>query len=176
MINISKYSHDLLGKIKNANISIDMTCGNGYDTLYLASISKSVFAFDIQDLAIENTKKLLKDKNVNNVKVIKESHDLYDIYINDPIDLAIYNLGYLPKGNKEIKTESNVVVNSLKKLIKQLNINGMIVIVIYLHTRDESIKIEELVSHLDSCYDVIKHQVLNKENCPYIIEINRVKE
>ncbi len=176
MINISQYSHDILSKFRNANISIDMTCGNGYDTLFLSQISKSVFAFDIQDSAIEHTKKLLEENHVSNAKVIKESHDLFDIYINDLIDLAIYNLGYLPKGNKDIKTQSDIVVKSLKKLVEQLNVNGLIVIVIYLHDLDESIAIQDFVRTLDSRFDVLKHKVLNKENCPYIIEINKVKE
>lgn len=176
MINISSYSHQLLNEVKNPNVSLDMTCGNGLDTLFLSRISNKVYAFDIQNLAIENTKKLLIENDVKNVTVIKESHDLYEIYVRDKIDLAIYNLGYLPKSDKRIKTESSIVLNSLKKLINQLNVHGKIVIVIYLHDLKESNTIESFTSNLDSKFDVLKHKILNKVNCPYIIEIIKTKE
>jgi len=38
---------------------IDMTIGNGYDTLFLCNNAKFVFGFDIQKEAINNTNKLL---------------------------------------------------------------------------------------------------------------------
>lgn len=175
MINISEFSHKLLLEVNNPIIACDMTCGNGHDTLFLASIAKEVYAFDIQDLAINNTSKLIESNKLSNVRVIKESHDLYDIFISKPIDLAIYNLGYLPNSDKSIKTTPRIVLNSLKKLINQLNINGVIVIVIYLHDDLESKAISDFASQLDSNYDVMKYEVINKFNCPYIIKIRRDK-
>ena len=51
---------NMVKKICNENITkndyvVDMTIGNGNDTLFLANISKKVFGFDIQDIAIKNT-------------------------------------------------------------------------------------------------------------------------
>lgn len=43
-----------------APVSIDATCGNGFDTLFLAQNAKQngkVFAFDIQKSAVLQTKK-----------------------------------------------------------------------------------------------------------------------
>jgi len=174
LINIAELSHNILNEFKNPNIAIDMTCGNGLDTLFLSSIAKSVFAFDIQDEAINNTKKLLDLNRIKNARVIKESHDLYDIYVSDKIDLVIYNLGYLPSGNKLIKTESRIVINSLKKILYQLNDFGIIVIVIYLHNLDESNQIQELTKKLGKEFDVMKYEVLNKNNSPYIIKIQKI--
>lgn len=55
---------NMVKKICNENINkndivVDMTIGNGHDTLFLAGISKKVFGFDIQSIAVENTIKLL---------------------------------------------------------------------------------------------------------------------
>lgn len=173
MINITKLSHELLAEVKESNIAIDMTCGNGLDTLFLAKQASSVLAFDIQDLAILNTNKLLKDNQINNVKIIKDSHDLFDKYINQKVDQVIYNLGYLPNGDKEIKTKAKTVVASLEKVIDYLNVSGIIVIVIYLHELEESKSIESYVSKLGTKYDVMKYEVLNKTNSPYIIKIQK---
>lgn len=52
-----------------------MTVGNGNDTLFLANISKKVFGFDIQGVAIENTKKLLRENNVYNYELFNISHE-----------------------------------------------------------------------------------------------------
>ena len=173
MINIVELSHKLLEEFDNPNVAIDMTCGNGYDSLFLAKKAKNVYAFDIQDEAINNTLKLLEENQIHNVTVIKESHDLFDIFVSEKFDLAIYNLGYLPSGNRDIKTDARIVINSLEKALEMMNINAIIVIVIYLHDNDESDKITNLVSKLDKNYDVTRYQVLNKQKSPYIIKISK---
>lgn len=176
MINIVNLSHRILSECHNPRIAVDMTCGNGYDTLFLAQISEQVYAFDIQDEAITKTLKLLKDNDISNVQVLKESHDLFDIFISQNIDLAIYNLGYLPSGKKDIKTEAVIVLNSLKKALEVLNPEGIIVIVVYLHDFEESRLITDFTSKLGSDFDVIKHEVMNRNSSPYIIEIRRIKK
>ncbi len=174
MINVVNLSHQILSSVKNPSIAIDMTCGNGYDSLFLAKIAKFVYAFDIQDEAITNTKKLLNENDIENVKVIKESHDLFDIFISENIDMAIYNLGYLPSGRKDIKTNALIVLNSLRKVLEKLNPQGIVVIVVYLHDIEESVKISEFVSSLGHEYDVVKHEVMNKSLSPYLIEIRKL--
>ena len=58
MDKIIPFAHKLLQEVvDNNSVTVDMTCGNGFDTLFLAEISKKVYAFDIQDAAIENTLK-----------------------------------------------------------------------------------------------------------------------
>jgi len=175
LVKITELSHELLAKTKNARIAIDMTCGNGQDTIFLAEISKEVYAFDIQEIAINNTKRLLKENKIDNVIVKKESHELFDIYVNTPFDIAIYNLGFLPGGDKKIKTEALTVIKSLEKAVSLLANDGRIIIVIYLHDKLESESIEGFVSNLNSEFDVMKYKILNKKKSPYIIEIHRVK-
>ncbi|MEJ7220935.1 class I SAM-dependent methyltransferase, partial [Staphylococcus gallinarum] len=84
------------------------TCGNGNDTLFLAQNVPNgfVYGFDIQQLAITNTEQ--KVATFSNVKLIKDSHNNVKQYIKaehiGKIDAAIFNLGYLPKGDKSIVT------------------------------------------------------------------------
>ncbi len=173
MISIVELSHKILDEFKEPNIAIDMTCGNGHDTLFLAKKAKKVYAFDIQNEAISNTLKLLEENKINNVSVLKESHDLFDIFVSEKFDLAIYNLGYLPSGNHDIKTNARIVINSLEKAIEMMNSKGIIVIVIYLHDLYESNAITDFVSNLHENFDVMKYQILNKEQSPYIIKISK---
>ncbi len=49
--------HLMRAYISKDDIVVDMTMGNGHDTLFLAQISQFVYAFDIQKQALETTQK-----------------------------------------------------------------------------------------------------------------------
>ncbi|MBN2540997.1 MAG: class I SAM-dependent methyltransferase [Bacilli bacterium] len=176
MINIVELSHKILSQCEHSNTAIDMTAGKGNDTLFLASIANTVIAFAIQEAAILATKQALEKNHISNVTVIQESHDLFDIYVNREFDLAIYNLGYLPGSDKEIKTDAKTVLRSLEKALSLLSVGGIIVIVIYLHDHIEDLLITDYVSQLGPEFDVLKLQVLNKKDSPYLISITRTKK
>ncbi|MDT8336842.1 MAG: class I SAM-dependent methyltransferase [Candidatus Izemoplasmatales bacterium] len=173
MIKITELSHKIISEKSNIKLAVDMTVGRGNDTLFLAKNAETVIGFDIQPESIVLTNNLLHSQNISNVKLINDSHENILEYIKDPVDVAIYNLGYLPKGNKEIKTEKNSTIKSLKSLLSILSIHGLVVIVIYPHNQDEINAILDLVSELKDYFDVMKYQVLNKENCPFIISIEK---
>jgi len=93
-------------------------------------------------IAIENTSKILDNNEIWNITVKNESHYLFDIYVNELFNIAIYNLGYLPCEDKSIEIEAYKLIASLKKAISLFTYDGRIVIVIYLHDRLESLSIE----------------------------------
>ena len=94
-----------------SSIVIDATCGNGNDTLYLAEkvTNGFVYGFDIQKEAIDNTQ--LKVSDFNNVSLIQDSHENVKQHVLERhlnlIDCAIFNLGYLPKGDKSIVSKAD---------------------------------------------------------------------
>ena len=115
-------------KVKIGDTALDLTMGNGNDTLYLAkkvSNQGKVYSFDIQNIALENTKKLLKENNVDNVFLIKDDHKNVLNYVKENVDFAVYNLGYLPGHDKHIVTKSESTVESLKNVITLLNIKEL---------------------------------------------------
>ncbi|MCF7923891.1 MAG: class I SAM-dependent methyltransferase [Candidatus Izimaplasma sp.] len=156
------------GKIDNA---VDMTCGNGKDTLFLASISKKVYAFDIQETAIKNTQTLTK--NYDNVEFIFDNHINIDKYITDKLDVVVYNLGYLPNGNKSITTSASSTLDSLKKVLKILNDKALVILEVYHHNPEEKNKLIDFTSNIDSELDVFKIDMLNKVNSPFLIIISK---
>ncbi len=174
MINIVNESHKLLKEFSNPEVAVDMTCGRGRDTMFLAGLAKKVYAFDIQDEAIISTNNALETANIQNVTVIKDNHRHIKSHVRTRIDLAIYNLGYLPEGDKAIQTHANDVIHSLEYLLEIINPQGIIVIVLYPNDFTENQEIEAYCEALDSDYDVSRFSVLNKKDCPYIIKIRRV--
>ena len=50
-------AHDFLAEVvTKEDIVVDATMGNGHDTLFLAKLAKKVYAFDIQEQALERPK------------------------------------------------------------------------------------------------------------------------
>lgn len=96
--------------LKDKKILVDMTCGNGHDSLRIlqnAPNYEKLYLYDIQKKAIENTKSLLESYAYKNCIYLNKSHDdLSDIEEN--IDFAIYNLGYLPGADKKLDRKSVV--------------------------------------------------------------------
>lgn len=102
-------------RIKPTDRVLDMTCGNGYDTFFLANLAKEVYAIDIQEKAIRNTK--IRCQDFDNVKYFNMDHSTIDF--NETIDGALYNLGYLPSANKSIITQTESTLKSLDKLLEK---------------------------------------------------------
>ncbi len=130
------YSHKLWKKhLKNNCQVIDATCGNGKDTLFLLKQTKGkVYCFDIQKIAIEKTKLLLKktfkNEDFNRTKFFNLSHEHLNI-IEEQVSLIVYNLGYLPGGDKTITTTCKSTIKSLSQAMRLLNNKGAISIMCY---------------------------------------------
>lgn len=162
-------------KLMLDDYAVDATVGNGHDTLHLATISKFVFGFDIQEQAIQNTTNLLKNNNITNYKLFKISHDKMDNVLKDykkKIKLVLFNLGYLPCGDKRIMTNHKTTLKALQKSMNLLTDDGLILIVFYPHPEG---KIE--ASHIFQYLFInnIKYQVYKNttnKDAPYLVVIS----
>ena len=71
--------------VKEGQIVLDCTVGNGNDTLFLAKLvgkTGKVYGFDIQSTAIKITKNKLLEKNLDKrVTLINDGHENIDKYI-----------------------------------------------------------------------------------------------
>lgn len=171
-----EFSHWVIDNcICNYDILIDATCGNGYDSMYLAykiNDGGKLYLFDIQKEAINNTKrKLTKIENREfNTIYINDGHQYLDKYIKEPIDCIIYNLGYLPGLNKRIKTKKESTILSLKKSLKLLNNKGLIILVIYSGHQNGELErnaVIDLASNLNyKKYNVLHYHFINQKNKP----------
>lgn len=127
--NINDVVHQWLLEICDKNtIAIDATAGNGHDTVFLAGICRQVIAFDISKQAIENTSKACQ--HLDNVILMHQSHDQM-INVVRKADIAVFNLGYLPKGDKSVITLPETTVKALNQ-VKLIAPEGYVCITCYL--------------------------------------------
>ena len=172
---LNKVNQIMENNLKPNDKVIDMTIGNGNDTLFLSKLVNKgfVYGFDIQKKAINNTDKLLKDNNINNYKLINDSHENVDKYIKDKVSLVLFNLGYLPSGDKSITTKSKSTIMAIDKSLKLLNSKGIILIVIYKHK--EGLKEEQDIKEYLKSNSIKYTEYHNTDDikAPYLIEIKR---
>ncbi|EDS72719.1 methyltransferase domain-containing protein [Anaerofustis stercorihominis] len=170
-------------KVVSGNIVLDMTMGNGNDTLYLSKKvgeKGKVYAFDIQSQAVKNTKKLLDENRINNAVLINDSHENVLNYVTDKVDFAVYNLGYLPGGDKKIVTKSSSSVKSIEYVLTVLNNDGIIVICAYVGHEGGMEEYKDILSFVSSLsksnFNVTKLEHTNRKPVsPKMIIIERIK-
>lgn len=169
MIQLTSLYHDIIKNKKDIHIAVDMTCGHGYDTYFLAQHAEKVYGFDVQDVAINETKYRLKD--FDNIQIIRDDHQNIKQYITNKIDVAVFNLGYMPGGDFSIATEADSTLNALKSLISMLAENGLIILELYPHNPNEIKSVIDYSKKLNSKIDVIKVELINKNNAPTLLII-----
>lgn len=177
-----KMPHYLLyDKAANANQVIDATAGNGKDTLFLArytSPSCKVLAFDIQKQALINAEQLLRSHNLERkVQFINDSHVRIADYCLPPVDIIMYNLGYLPGGEHTITTLTETTLAAVQASLNLLAPGGLISIAAYLGHSEGQREADALKRYLETIpqteYSVACWQMVNQINRPpilYVIE------
>ena len=71
MLRPLQMAHAFLAEVvTKEDIVVDATMGNGHDTLFLAKLAKQVYAFDIQEQAVEKTRQRLAEADLDNAQLI----------------------------------------------------------------------------------------------------------
>lgn len=119
-------------------VLIDATCGNGHDTLRLAkALPSKLYAFDIQPKAISATKSRLicegfgKKLDDGTIRLICDSHERMASYITGKADAIVFNLGYLPGGDKNLTTAASSTISAAASAMNLLKDDGLTCITMY---------------------------------------------
>lgn len=116
--------------------AVDATAGNGNDTVFLArAVGKRgiVYAFDVQQDALDKTYSRLQAENLTSqVKLIHQGHESMKDYLSAASCRGImFNLGYLPGGDKSIKTNPQTTLLAVKQALDLLLPGGRLAVVVY---------------------------------------------
>ncbi|MFB4163095.1 class I SAM-dependent methyltransferase [Alteribacillus sp. JSM 102045] len=172
--------------LTEGDIAVDATAGNGLDTLYLAKKvgdSGKVYSFDIQLAAIEKTKARLKEHHLaHRVSLIQNGHEQAVTCIPKEeltlLKAAVFNLGYLPSGDKSITTKGETTIQAVSQLLEIMQSGALIILVIY-HGHEEGKKEKQKVETFSAQLDQREVQVLRYEfmnqvnNPPFIIALEK---
>jgi 16S rRNA C1402 N4-methylase RsmH len=118
-------------------LAVDATVGNGYDTLFLAhrvGPRGKVLGFEVQKAALAGAREILKFVgSIDRVSLIHDSHTRLADYLpaGASITGAMFNLGYLPRGNRQIITQPETTVRALGSALDHLAENGRVTVLVY---------------------------------------------
>ena len=167
----------LLGALSNGSRAVDATMGNGHDTLFLCSLvgeRGKVYAFDVQSRALENTKKRLEaERMASRAELILDGHENMAAYVGSGVDAVMFNLGWLPGGDKSRTTRVETTLKAVNAALSLLKHTGLLTICVY-PGHDEGEKertaLTEWGSGLDASeYDVVIKRYLNQPNDPPVL-------
>ena len=181
--------HFIREQVERGDYCIDATCGNGYDTLLLCELVGEeglVAGFDIQDNAVENTEKLLKEADMEKrACIFCEGHEKMKECLMEnercrkmaeteegygKISCIVFNFGYLPGGDHDLATKASTSIEAIEQSLSLLKKGGIISICIYSGKDsgfEEKNALLEYLKELDSRkYLVIMSSYYNRPNHP----------
>ena len=173
-------AHDFLAQvISQEDIVVDATMGNGHDTLFLAKLAKQVYAFDIQEQALEKTSQRIQEAGLSNVDLILQGHETVDQFVRE-VKAAIFNLGYLPSADKSIITQPQTTIEALDKLCQMLIKGGRIAIMIYYGHEGGDIERDAVMDYVSQLpqqeYTATIYRTLNQiNNPPFLVMIEKLE-
>lgn len=182
-VSLAHHYWDIL--VKEGDIVVDATCGNGKDSLFLAKkvLPKgTLIGIDLQEKAIESTSSLLEkslsQQQREKVFLFLQSHETFpEIVYQEKISLFVYNLGYLPGGDKELTTLCASTLPSIQKALQIVHPGGALSITCY-PGHEEGAQEESLLKALFSSlsqeeWNVCHHIWSNRRKAPSLFFLQK---
>ena len=176
------HKHFILEHLGEGDVAVDFTMGNGNDTLFLSRTvgeSGRVYAFDIQQAALESTKKRLCEAGApENYTLICASHHRVKEFVPERIKAGMFNLGYLPRGGKKaVTTMRETTMPAVEAAIEMLLPDGALIIAIYPGHEEGALEGEMVREYLKtlSKYRICASEfhILNSPDSPYFFLVEK---
>lgn len=157
---------------------IDATMGNGHDTQWLCELvgeTGRVYAFDVQQAAVENTRARLQAAGLlERAVLIHDGHQHVRRYIEEAVDSVLFNLGWLPGGDHRVTTRLETTLTAVNECLQLLKPGGLMTICAYPGHDEGTRELSALVQwarELDSSrYSVMARGYLNQSaSCPPVL-------
>ena len=136
---LTERAHEIVRSVvKPGETAVDATAGNGHDTCFLAELVGSegtVFAFDRQPAAIEQTRQRLAEGGLTNATLVECDHSDLNAEIPEwrhgTIATVMFNLGYLPGGDKSVITQTGSTIIALRVSLAMIRPGGVVTVLAY---------------------------------------------
>jgi predicted methyltransferase len=133
-------AHQILEQcLREGDLAIDATAGNGHDTVKLASLvgaRGSVVAIDVQEAALEATRhRLEKEGLAERVRLVHSDHATFlsqlEATEEGKAGAVVFNLGYLPGSDKQVTTRPNTTLAALDAGLGMIKPGGVMLVTAY---------------------------------------------
>ena len=129
-------AHECLrGVVRPGDRAVDATMGNGHDTLLLAELvgdAGHVTAFDVQAAAVAQTRARLQNAGLlGRATLLEAGHEHIAECVREPVMAVVFNLGWLPGGDKSVTTRWDTTKIALEGALSLLLPGGVCVVCVY---------------------------------------------
>lgn len=183
--NALSYSHELLRDCVYPGATVvDATVGNGHDTVFLAQLvgpTGHVIGFDVQAAALAHTQTQLTLTGLTSrVSLHQIGHEHVADYLTEQTTVAgaIFNLGYLPGGDKRLVTTATTTLTAVTTLLPHLPRGGRLILVVYSGHSGGATEAEAVHTYCaalpQETYQVLQYGFINQvHHPPYLLAIER---
>ncbi len=175
-------------EVQPGSVVVDATAGNGYDTLFLAQIvlrpgEGKVYAIDLQQQALKSARRRVHEEIPcelwDQMVWIEGSHVSFPSEIlRQSVHLFVYNLGYLPGGDKSLVTQVDSTIESLKNALPLVAPKGGICVTCYPGHPEGKIEAEALIAWCSTLstkeWQVSFHRWVQRESSPCVLWIENL--
>ena len=148
---------------------IDATLGNGHDTCMLAELvgeNGRVIGFDVQPSAVESTRRALLEQGLlDRCELHCTGHQRIAEHVKVPVRAAVFNLGWLPGGDKSITTHWDTTRTALDAALSLLMPMGVCTVCAYpghaAGDEERAALMDWLSALRPQEYNVLHHRFLN---------------
>jgi len=154
--------------------AVDATMGGGRDALWLCAHvggAGRVYAFDVQKEALERTRALLAAEGMaGRATLFLAGHEEMEKYVGEPVDAVVFNLGWLPGGDKGVTTRVETTRAAVEAGARLLKPGGLMTICVYPGHGEgarELSALAEWAAALDPArFDAMLRRYMNQDNDP----------
>jgi hypothetical protein len=193
---IVAWARQLAGEVlRPGDLAVDLTAGNGHDTLALwRSVAPGgrVLAFDLQPAALDRTAARLAEAGTPvthhpagqpfvltpGVHLVLDSHAHLDLYLPGAPCAVVANLGYLPGGDPSVATRTDTTLASLECTLSCLAPGGRLCVVAYPgHPggAEEAAALDTLLAGLPTAHwQVLRLSAANAAQAPFLLVAQRL--
>ena len=161
--------------------AVDCTMGNGHDTLFMASLvgpHGHVDAFDVQKEAVASTQALLEREGMTErVSLHLAGHERIQEFVKDPVNMIVFNLGWLPGGDKSRTTMWETTRRAVAAGLELLVPMGVMSVCVYPGHAEGEKERQGLAAYFSSLpprrFNVLRHTFINAIDAPECFLIQR---
>ena len=137
---LTRIAQDRVAEVlRDGSLAVDATVGNGHDTLFLArqvGPSGRVWGFDVQADTLARVQAQLEQCDLaGRVQLLHTGHEHLATALPDDalgrLAAVMFNLGYLPGGDKQLTTRPDTTLQALAASVANLRPGGLLSVVVY---------------------------------------------
>ena len=174
----------MIRSIREGDSVIDATMGNGKDTLFLCELvgeTGHVYAFDVQEEAVERTKERVKEAGYDGrATPLLAGHETMAEHVKEPVQAVMFNLGWLPGAEHIVTTKTETTLAAVRAACNLIAPGGIVTVCVYPGHEEGTRELSALLEYaalLDvRRFNVAHHRFLNASlQTPQLILIQKNK-